>query len=37
MNKTHWIMVEVDTIDEELLCNLIKKSYELTISKKRKK
>ena len=37
MNKTHWIMVEVDTIDEELLCNLIKKSYELTILKKRKK
>ena len=36
MNKAHWISVLLDgTVDDNLLMDLIDKSYELTLPKKR--
>lgn len=37
MNKTHWIMVEVNKSSKDLLDALIKESFELTANKRKSK
>ena len=37
MNKSHWCKVDVNMIDEEVLGSIIKRSFEITASKKRSK
>ena len=37
MNKSHWCKVDVNMIDEEVLDSIIKRSFEITASKKRSK
>ena len=37
MNKTHWIMVDVNKSPKDLLVALIKESFELTANKRKSK
>ena len=37
MNKSHWCKVDVNMIDEEVLDSIIKRSFDITASKKRSK
>ena len=37
MNKTHWIMVDVNKSPKDLLDALIKESFELTANKRKSK